>query len=36
ACAIFTALTNYWFKRKTYRYLTSLGLDKEAARELNH
>ncbi|EFA7546399.1 TPA: primosomal protein [Escherichia coli] len=20
ACAIFTALTNYWFKRKTYRY----------------
>lgn len=21
ACAIFTALTNYWFKRKTYRYL---------------
>ena len=27
-CAIFTALTNLWFKRKTYRYLTSLGLDK--------
>ncbi len=24
----FTALTNYWFKRKTYRYLTSLGPDK--------
>ncbi len=24
----FTALTNYWFKRKTYLYLTSLGLDK--------
>ncbi|EMG7898876.1 primosomal protein [Enterobacter hormaechei] len=20
-CAIFTALTNYWFKRKTYLYL---------------
>ncbi len=34
--AIFTALTNYWFKRKTYRYLTSLGPDKGAARELNH
>jgi hypothetical protein len=36
ACAIFTALTNLWFKRKTYRYLTSLGLDKGAIRELNH
>lgn len=24
----FTALTNYWFKRKTYLYLKSLGLDK--------
>ncbi|EMX26231.1 prophage Hp1 family holin [Escherichia coli 174750] len=36
ACAIFTALTNYWFKRKTYRYLTSLGPDKGAARELNY
>jgi len=35
-CAIFTALTNLWFKRKTYRYLTSLGLDKGAMRELNH
>lgn len=35
-CAIFTALTNYWFKRKTWRYLTSLGLDKGAIRELNH
>ncbi|MFN1127487.1 primosomal protein [Lelliottia nimipressuralis] len=35
-CAIFTALTNLWFKRKTYRYLTSLGLDKGAIRELNH
>ncbi|VDZ89812.1 phage small terminase subunit [Lelliottia amnigena] len=35
-CAIFTALTNYWFKRKTYRYLISLGLDKGAIRELNH
>ncbi|WP_394119419.1 phage holin family protein [Enterobacter soli] len=34
-CAIFTALTNYWFKRKTYRYLTSLGLDKGAIRGLN-
>ena len=34
-CAIFTALTNYWFKRKTYRYLTSLGLDKGAIREIN-
>lgn len=34
--AIFTALTNYWFKRKTYRYLISLGLDKGAIRELNH
>lgn len=35
-CAIFTALTNYWFKRKTYRCLTSLRLDKGAIRELNH
>jgi len=35
-CGIFTALTNLWFKRKTYRYLTSLGLDKGAMRELNH
>lgn len=35
-CAIFTALTNYWFKRKTHRYLISLGLDKGAIRELNH
>ena len=35
-CAILTALTNLWFKRKTYRYLTSLGLDKGAMRELNH
>jgi hypothetical protein len=26
ACAIFTALTNFWFKRKTFRYLTSLGM----------
>ena len=34
-CAIFTALTNYWFKRKTYLYLTSLGLDKGAIREIN-
>lgn len=34
-CAILTALTNYWFKRKTYRYLTSLGLDKGAIREIN-
>ena len=36
ACAIFTALTNFWFKRKTFRYLKSLGLDKGAIRELNH
>ena len=36
ACAIFTALTNFWFKRKTFRYLTSLGLDKGAIREINH
>lgn len=35
-CAIFTALTNYWFKRKTYRYLTSLGFDEKAIREFNH
>ena len=35
-CAIFTALTNYWFKRKTWRYLQSLGLDKKSIRELNH
>ena len=34
-CAIFTALTYYWFKRKTYLYLTSLGLDKGAIREIN-
>lgn len=32
-CAVFTALTNYWFKRKTYRYLMSLGLDKKAISE---
>lgn len=36
ACAIFTALTNFWFKRKTFLYLQSLGLDKGALRELNH
>ncbi|MCW2095132.1 UNVERIFIED_ORG: hypothetical protein M2382_001640 [Enterobacter sp. BIGb0239] len=36
ACAIFTALTNFWFKRKTFRYLQSLGLNKGTIRELNH
>ena len=35
-CAIFTAAVNFWYQRKTWRYLQSLGLDKKSIRELNH
>lgn len=27
-CAIFTALVNFWYRRKTYRYLVATGADK--------
>lgn len=28
-CAIFTALVNFWYRRKTYRYLISVGPGRE-------
>ncbi|WP_058910971.1 hypothetical protein [Entomohabitans teleogrylli] len=34
-CAIFTALVNLWYRRKTYNYLRSLGLGEGAIRGLN-
>ncbi|WP_034911888.1 hypothetical protein [Erwinia sp. 9145] len=35
SCAIFTALVNFWYRRKTYRYLTTMANDKGLTRELN-
>lgn len=34
-CAIFTAVVNFWYRRKTFRYLTEMGIDKGVTRELN-
>ena len=34
-CAIFTALVNFWYRRKTYNYLVSMGIDKGVIRGLN-
>ncbi|VFS60091.1 hypothetical protein [Kluyvera cryocrescens] len=34
-CAVFTALVNFWYRRKTYNYLVSMGIDKEVIRGLN-
>jgi hypothetical protein len=34
-CAIFTAAVNFWYRRKTFRYLTEMGIDKGVTRELN-
>lgn len=28
-CAMFTAAVNFWYRRKTYRYLTGVKTDKE-------
>ncbi len=33
-CAIFTALVNFWYRRKTFRYLIEMGIDKEVTREI--
>lgn len=33
--AIFTAAVNFWYRRKTFRYLTEMGIDKGVTRELN-
>lgn len=33
-CAIFTALVNFWYRRKTFRYLTEMRSDKEVTREI--
>ena len=33
-CAIFTALVNFWYQRKKYRYLVSMGIDKGVSRGL--
>jgi hypothetical protein len=27
-CAPFTAAVNFWYRRKTFRYLTEMGIDK--------
>lgn len=32
-CAIFTALVNFWYRRRTLKYLQSLGLDEGVMRE---
>ncbi|RYH72975.1 primosomal protein, partial [Citrobacter freundii] len=34
SCAIFTALVNFWYQRKKYRYLVSMGIDKGVIRGL--
>ncbi len=34
-CAIFTAAVNFWYRRKTFRYLTRMGVDREVTRELS-
>lgn len=34
-CAIFTAAVNFWYRRKTFRYLTGMGIDKGVTRELS-
>ncbi|MEN3754931.1 primosomal protein [Mangrovibacter sp. SLW1] len=34
-CAIFTAAVNFWYRRKTFRYLTRMGVGKEVTRELS-
>jgi hypothetical protein len=33
--AIFTALVNWWYRRKTYLWLKAAGLDKEVVRGLS-
>ena len=33
-CAIFTALVNFWYQHKKYRYLVSMGIDKGVIRGL--
>lgn len=33
ACAIFTALVNFWYRRRALKYLKSLGLEAGVIRE---
>ena len=33
-CAIFTALVNFWYQHKKYRYLISIGVDEGRNRGL--
>ncbi|NIF50104.1 primosomal protein [Enterobacter sp. Ap-1006] len=35
ACAIFTALVNLWYRRKTFNYLRSMGVNPGVIHELN-
>lgn len=34
-CAIFTALVNFWYRRQTFRYLRSMGLNEGVIRDIN-
>ncbi|MFP2505413.1 primosomal protein [Buttiauxella gaviniae] len=34
-CAIFTALVNFWYRRQTFRYLRTMGLDEGVFRGIN-
>lgn len=34
-CAIFTALVNFWYRRQTFRYLRTMGLDEGVIRGIN-
>lgn len=34
-CAIFTALVNFWYRRQTFRYLRTMGLNEEVVRGIN-
>ncbi|HEY1843653.1 MAG TPA: primosomal protein [Buttiauxella sp.] len=34
-CAIFTALVNFWYRRQTFNYLRSMGLNEGVIRGLN-
>lgn len=34
-CAIFTALVNFWYRRQTFRYLRTMGLNEGVIRGIN-